>query len=56
MNYLNQIQDFKENKIKIKNKVAIVGRGRWAQVILKEIQKIFLILKKSMFTVGFLKK
>ena len=46
MNYLNQIQDFKENKIKIENKVAIVGRGRWAQVILKEIQKNFPNIKK----------
>ena len=38
---LKSNSDFKENKIKIKNKVAIVGRGRWAQVILKEIQKKF---------------
>ena len=56
MNYLNQIQDFKENKIKIENKVAIVGRGRWAQVILKEIQKNFPNIKKIYVYSSFFRK
>ena len=56
MNYKNKIEDFNKNRSELKNNVAIIGRGRWSNVILSELKKNFPKIQKIFVFSNFFEK